>query len=350
MSAQSQVQPKTADARQRMSQRLTAIGIDHHIDQVPTLRSFDANEIGLQGIGMSGLQVWQPTWALDALVSVKSQQLIHDQDVMRQLLAWYITQARALTIEGPTGCGKTEAAAAFVAALGQPYLLAECHPETTLPDLIGYQTLDGFVWGPVGLAAVLGLTVVMSEDNLLDGAVKAALNNTIDGAPIYVPRLKKAFEVAQTFRMISTRNPRGFGMQGRRADDSSALRRQTWIVMDYPSREREEQILTAHAQVLTQRYGTVHQEALGRLIPVCLAVAHDTREAATGAKGTSVLPRALDLGTARKWLTQFVSNRMLGVDQPFTSALSAVYGSSLGPDHHQAVLTFLRSRHADRTA
>ena len=66
-------------------------------------------------------------WALDALVSVKSQQLIHDQDVMRQLLAWYITQARALTIEGPTGCGKTEAAAAFVAALGQPYLLAECH-------------------------------------------------------------------------------------------------------------------------------------------------------------------------------------------------------------------------------
>lgn len=332
-----------------MSARLEKVRIQHTLDQIPGLQPFSAAQIGLPDVKVP-IQVWEPTWRLESLVSISPPALVHDESVMRQIMAWYLTTARAVTIEGPTGCGKTEAAAAFVAALGQPYLVAECHPDTTLPDLIGYQTLDGFVWGPVALAAVLGLTVVLSEDNLLDGAVKAALNNVMDGVPIYVPRLKAAYEVAATFRVISTRNPRGFGMQGRRQDDSSALRRQTWIEMGYPSRDREEQILTAHAQELRRRYGDVNCQGISDLIPTVIAVAHDTRQAAVGAKGTSVLQRPLDLGTARKWLTQYVVNRMLRVHQPFSAALEAVYSASLGAENRDVVRTLLASRHADRNA
>ena len=75
------------------------------------------------------------------------------------------------------------------------------------------------------------------------------------------PSSQEGVRGRQTFRMISTHNPRGFGMQGDGLMIQGlcdAKRGSSWTT----PREREEQILTAHAQVLTQRYGTVHQEAL----------------------------------------------------------------------------------------
>jgi nitric oxide reductase NorQ protein len=152
-----------------------------------------------------------------------------------------------LMIKGPTGCGKTRLVEHMAHRLGRPLYTVSCHEDMTASDLLGRFLLIGgdtkWVDGPLTRAAREGGICYLDEIVEARPDAVVAIHSLADHRrELSLERLGgSTVKAAPGFQLVVSYNP---GYQSILKDMKPSTRqRMVAIELDFPSTERERQIL-----------------------------------------------------------------------------------------------------------
>jgi len=155
---------------------------------------------------------------------------------------------------GPVGSGKTSLCRKFAADQNQPFdwvtfsdlvrpsnLIGSFDP--TLVFKYGYAP-ESFVPGPFTLSSLQGGVFLANELNRGDEYVLNTLLDALEEKKLYIPSLKKWYDVDPNFYLIAAMNPSE--MRGTRRLPSAVKDRiKVWVELGYPSKSIEQKIVNA---------------------------------------------------------------------------------------------------------
>jgi len=155
-------------------------------------------------------------------------------------------------LKGPTGCGKTRFVAHMAARLGRPLYTVACHDDLTAADLVGrYLIGDGTTYWSDG-----PLTRAVREGAIcyLDEVVEARKDTTVvlhpltdDRRILPIDRTGEILQAPPEFMLVVSYNP---GYQNLlKGMKPSTRQRFVGISFDFPSPEREKEILIAETGI-----------------------------------------------------------------------------------------------------
>lgn len=179
---------------------------------------------------------------------------------------------------GPVGAGKTALCRKFAHDLGRPFdwvtfsdlvrpsnLIGSFDP--TLVFKYGYST-QAFVPGPFTISALQGGIFLANEMNRGDEYVLNTLLDALEERKLYLPALRKWYQVDKQFYLIAAMNPneqRGT----RRLPGAVKDRIKVWVQLGYPKRAVEQKIVRSHCG---------EYELSAARIESVLELVHSTRE------------------------------------------------------------------------
>ncbi|MGC4119422.1 MAG: MoxR family ATPase [Myxococcales bacterium] len=182
---------------------------------------------------------------------------------------------------GPVGSGKTALCRRFAEDLKRPFdwvtfsdlvrpanLIGSFDP--TLVFKYGF-AVDAFVPGPFTLSALSGGVFLANELNRGDEYVLNSLLDALEERKLYIPALKRWYQVDERFYLIAAMNPsetRGT----RRLPSAIKDRIKVWIQLGYPKRSIEQKIVETHCP----EYRLTPAQ-----VELVLELVHRTREEAT---------------------------------------------------------------------
>ena len=156
---------------------------------------------------------------------------------------------------GPVGSGKTALCRRFAKDLGRPFdwvtfsdlvrpsnLIGSFDP--TLVFKYGFAT-EAFVPGPFTISSLSGGVFLANELNRGDEYVLNTLLDALEERKLYIPALRKWYQVDKGFYLIAAMNPtenRGT----RRLPSAIKDRIKVWIQLGYPSKATELKIVRSH--------------------------------------------------------------------------------------------------------
>jgi cobaltochelatase CobS len=175
------------------------------------------------------------------------------EELIWDLLAWYVTGIGSLYLTGPTGSGKSSIITQVAARLRIPVFSVNGHSRLETPELIGrFVVRDGsMIWadGPLVMAMRIGGWFCLDEIDLLDPATTAGLNNVLEGKPLLIQETGEWVTPHPSFRFAATGNTNGGGDAtglycGTLQQNIAARDRFAPVVfVDYPEEETEKSVL-----------------------------------------------------------------------------------------------------------
>lgn len=208
---------------------------------------------------------------------------VYRMDELRMMVVFQNSNHTALKLIGPKGTGKTTLAEQFYTLIGCPLLTQTCDetmdrnnffgswvltseiPQekldsnsvveheskgvaalmTKLTKAIGAQPKMKFVLGSVLTAAQNGWPVLLNEYNALSPNTALALNDLLEGKPVYIEQIGRTITPKKGFKIIATVNPESPGLYaGRHTQDTSNDDRFWAYSVDYPAADVETNIVT----------------------------------------------------------------------------------------------------------
>lgn len=189
---------------------------------------------------------------------------------------------------GPVGSGKTALCRRFAEDLERPFewvtfsdlvrpanLIGSFDP--TLVFKYGYAN-ESFVPGPFTVAALSGGVFLANELNRGDEYVLNSLLDALEERKLYIPSLKKWFQVDPRFYFIAAMNP-AEARGTRRLPSAVKDRIKVWIQLGYPKRGVEQKIVEQHCT----EYSLAPKQ-----IELVLEIIHKTRDDAAVAQPASI--------------------------------------------------------------
>lgn len=161
-----------------------------------------------------------------------------------------------LLIKGPTGCGKTRFVAHMAAKLGLPLTTVSCHDDLTAADLTGRYLLKGgeTVWqdGPLAQSVRQGGICYLDEVVEARKDVTVVLHPLTDDRRVLpMERTGEVLHAPDNFMLVVSYNP---GYQNiLKTLKPSTRQRFLAIQFDFPSVEREVEIVTAESGLSAER-------------------------------------------------------------------------------------------------
>jgi MoxR-like ATPase len=219
---------------------------------------------------------------------------------------------------GPVGSGKTALCRRFAEDLKRPFewvtfsdlvrpanLIGSFDP--TLVFKYGYAN-ESFVPGPFTVAALSGGVFLANELNRGDEYVLNSLLDALEERKLYIPSLKKWFQVDERFYFIAAMNP-AEARGTRRLPSAVKDRIKVWIQLGYPKRAVEQKIVEQHCA----EYALQPKQ-----IELVLELVHKTREDAAVAQPASIRS---SIGMAR-----LAAERAKRLGKPLDNAVLAQAG------------------------
>ncbi|MGP1715713.1 MAG: AAA family ATPase [Methylophilus sp.] len=209
----------------------------------------------------------------------------HRLDETRMMVVFQNSSHIALKLIGPKGTGKTTLAEQFYQLIGCPLLTQNCDETMDRSNFIGSWVLTSeitqkqidsnavietdkqgmasmmakltkavgaqpkmkFVLGSVLTAAQNGWPVLLNEYNALNPNAALALNDLLEGKPVYVEQIGRTITPKKGFKIIATVNPESPGLYaGRHSQDTSNDDRFWAYNVDYPEFEVEQRIVSEY--------------------------------------------------------------------------------------------------------
>jgi MoxR-like ATPase len=219
---------------------------------------------------------------------------------------------------GPVGSGKTALCRRFAEDLKRPFewvtfsdlvrpanLIGSFDP--TLVFKYGYAK-EAFVPGPFTVAALSGGVFLANELNRGDEYVLNSLLDTLEERKLYIPSLKKWFQVDPGFYFIAAMNP-AEARGTRRLPSAVKDRIKVWIQLGYPKKAVEQRIVEQHC---------AEYSLSPRHIELVLDLVHKTRDDAAVAQPASIRS---SIGLAR-----LAAERARRLNRPLDNTLLAQAG------------------------
>lgn len=228
---------------------------------------------------------------------------VGQEEAMRQLLAaWLVVDPRDLPMNprliGKPGVGKTTLAYAAAQRLGREIYIMQATVDTRPEDLIVTPVIEGerklrYVASPLVTAMLRGGIAILDEGNRMSEKSWASLAPLLDNRR-YVESIVAGIKIKAhpNFRMVATMN-----------DDASTFdlpeyiqsRLQPQILIDFPDREEEMQILTENLP-----FG---EEEVLRYVTDFLQQAHANEERYTVRDGLNIARFAMKLRSIEEGAT-----------------------------------------------
>ena len=147
-----------------------------------------------------------------------------------------------IAITGPTGVGKTRFLEYMAHELQLPFLRVICTEDTDASELLGLNTVSGWVNGPVLKMVNLGGICYLDEVIEARKDVAVIMHSLTDTArSIYVPKLGKYFSAPDEFMLVTSYNPNYQSI----AKDLKPSTKQRFITLnfEYPPEDLEKKII-----------------------------------------------------------------------------------------------------------
>jgi cobaltochelatase CobS len=143
-------------------------------------------------------------------------EFILEQKVARAA-AFALLKGKNTYVEGPTGCGKTDAVKQIHAQLGRPMKRVNANGDITAANFVGSKQVDVttgsfFKHGNLPLAMRGGYTLLIDEIDYMPPNIAAVLNPVLEGArELYLPETNEHIVAAPGFCIFATANTGGKG-------------------------------------------------------------------------------------------------------------------------------------------
>jgi cobaltochelatase CobS len=206
---------------------------------------------------------------------------VHEEDVVRDLVGFFVSELPFMVHSGPPGCGKDSAIVDFHARLNLPLWIVQCSPKTRARDLFCklVPTRDGGLrpkYGPAYLAAKYGQSLLLSEYNVMDPAEATGLNLLLDGYDFDIDETDERLTVAEGFRTFATVNPVNGPVlvSGRNIMDAANDDRALLVERDFLPPEIEARVV---ARVMYQRGISDDEDGAIEIADMFVGVANDIR-------------------------------------------------------------------------
>lgn len=151
-------------------------------------------------------------------------------------------QKQHVAITGPTGVGKTRFLEYMAHDLQLPFLRVICTEDTDASELLGLNTIDGWVNGPVLKMVNIGGLCYLDEVIEARKDVAVIMHSLTDtGRSVYVPKLGRSYSAPDDFMLVTSYNPNYQSI----AKDLKPSTKQRFITLnfDYPPEDLERKII-----------------------------------------------------------------------------------------------------------
>lgn len=151
-------------------------------------------------------------------------------------------QKQHIAITGPTGVGKTRFLEYMAYELHLPFLRVICTEDTDASELLGLNTIQGWVDGPVLKMVDIGGLCYLDEVIEARKDVAVIMHSLTDTSrSLYVPKLGKYFHAPDDFMLVTSYNPNYQSI----AKDLKPSTKQRFITLnfDYPPEDLERKII-----------------------------------------------------------------------------------------------------------
>lgn len=151
-------------------------------------------------------------------------------------------QKQHIAITGPTGVGKTRFLEYMAYELHLPFLRVICTEDTDASELLGLNTIQGWVDGPVLKMVDIGGLCYLDEVIEARKDVAVIMHSLTDTSrSLYVPKRGKYFHAPDDFMLVTSYNPNYQSI----AKDLKPSTKQRFITLnfDYPPEDLERKII-----------------------------------------------------------------------------------------------------------
>lgn len=287
----------------------------------------------------------------DQFVQKTSEHYRFNKDQLRGLLAYLFSASKgdALLVHGPFGAGKTSMIREVLGRLKWPTLMLSWSEKSDSFELIGRQGIQFgdtvFEYGPLALAAKLGLVLVINEIDRGRAGDLVALNDVLDGGNLVIKETGEVIEPHANFRVICTANSAGSGdLTGQyvgsvRRLDPAFLDRFAMIRVGYMEQSDELDLL----MLQFPDYARKSSHFLTKLTSFAMETrskAVDVAEPLSNPISTRALMRTLNLGRSMGLLRR-IGESDFSVKEDLLPALDLSYLNRLSADEREAAVTVL---------
>ena len=167
-------------------------------------------------------------------------------------------QKQHVAITGPTGVGKTRFLEYMAHELKLPFLRVICTEDTDASELLGLNTISGWVDGPVLKMVNIGGICYLDEVIEARKDVAVIMHSLTDTSrSVYVPKLGRYFHAPDDFMLVTSYNPNYQSI----AKDLKPSTKQRFITLnfDYPPEGLERKIIMQEGGVGEQMANSLVQ-------------------------------------------------------------------------------------------
>lgn len=292
-----------------------------------------------------------PIFENDRFLQATSEHYRFHKEQLRGVLAFLFSASKgdALLVHGPFGSGKTSLIREILGRLRWPTLMLSWSEKSDSFELIGRQGIQFgdtmFDYGPLALAAKLGMVLVINEIDRGRAGDLVALNDLLDGGNLVIKETGEVIEPHPNFRVICTANSAGSGdLTGQyvgsvRKLDPAFLDRFAMIKVGYMAQEDELDLL----MLLFPDYAKKSSLFLTKLTNFAQetrAKALDVAENLATPISTRALMRTLNLGRSMGLLRR-IGEADFSTSEDLLPALDLAYLNRLPAEEREAAVKTL---------